>query len=243
VGDPTDRWSDVYTGCGVRDAQPGDPPPTRRDDVRYLDGLIAPANTSDLDLEQAIRALSNRQRLVVELQRRARRHWLVPLLAAAVLIAGVVIGGSVIWSSHPEHPAATGSPTTPRGPSAQVRAKLWSLALRQATLVGDPHISTAQAVRTSKGAAMPVTAPGDTAATPPDNNGVWIIQVQGEFTGASSCFGVSRPVPSGHVIGLMVDATSYNIWSFSLGDDPVDLSRLGTVVQLSAPTAAAPAHS
>jgi hypothetical protein len=121
--------------------------------------------------------------------------------------------------------------TRPAGPSGQTLAKLSQIARSSGTASGDSQV-TAEAVQTTYLAAERAVLDGDTSSDPAATTPVWVVQIHGDFV-CNLCTGPpGAAAPTGHVITLILVATTLKSIDFSLGNNPHDLARLGSVITL-----------
>ncbi|ONH27514.1 hypothetical protein BL253_21715 [Pseudofrankia asymbiotica] len=159
---------------------------------------------------------------------------------AAILIASLLVAGCSGTAASP-HPAASSVPTvvvstTPPAADPTTMA-LTKLAKDAASNNGEPDVSTAQVVRTTRQAAA---ALGDHGFIPPDPGGqVIVLGLTGSFViRHHSCPAPVPPRtdhcpdPTGRFLYLGVDPTTLESYSLRLRNDPLDLSELGPVETL-----------
>lgn len=191
-------------------------------------------SASDLDelLREHARRWSARQPApppladAVDHARAARRPrntaWLS--IVVSVLVVAAIAAVPLLRSLSTGHDAA------PASPSAATVAKLSQLARTAAAANGEAR--SADAVLTTYLVAERAVLGGSRSYDVPDDTPVWVIQIEGTFT----CAACPRPpqarAPSGNVITLIVDATTFRSHDFSMGGPVQDLRALGRVVRL-----------
>ena len=114
--------------------------------------------------------------------------------------------------------------------SSGVWLELDGIALEQATQFGDRSPQSGEAVATDLAAFKQATGTGGTSLT--FNPKVYFVVVTGHFTCGPSCYNVSGKAPTGTVLSLAVDRTTFGITATALNNQPVDLSRLGQIHSL-----------
>jgi hypothetical protein len=103
---------------------------------------------------------------------------------------------------------------------------------RVAAIGNQDPAATAEAVRTTYRQAERVAFGGDTSSSPSGDTSVWVIQLHGRFV-CDECKGpVGSNSPKGTAIVLVLNARTFDGYDFGLSQKPVDLAKLGKVVQL-----------
>jgi hypothetical protein len=148
------------------------------------------------------------------------------MAALAILWLGVSCDGP-----H-DHTSAVpaGDTTGPHGVDRATYDRLRQIALQAAEGLGG-SVKSAEAVKSRHSAAVQVTS----GSFVPGNEDVWAIQVEGfdEFV----CDRCSRPsndvpAPRGRFITIVLDAKTFESTDDGISSRRVDLSKLGTVIDL-----------
>jgi hypothetical protein len=161
---------------------------------------------------------------------------IVAKAGAGVMLGLVAVG---VCSSGCSDPAATSSAaaddTVRTNDHDHMAAhRLWKIAERAAEGMGG-SVKSAQAVK-SRHAVAEATISGDVV---PGNQRVWTIQVEGvdEFVCRSCTYPAGATPPTGRFLTVVVDAKTFATTDGGLGSAKVDLSSLGTVIDLDDPAA------
>jgi len=180
-------------------------------------------------------------------QAQRRRARVMAATAAVVLVAGAA--GFAGWprgipatpvTGAPSAGLPTGSPQTAQndpGVSAETKALIQRARTAAQSLGSGTTGITAQAVLTSRDAAERLLEFGQ--SKPVVDTSVWVVQLRGEFACPNCPRPTNAPAPQGTVIQLVIPksdllTTDHDSGGgmFGMGDRPVDLSRLGTVIDL-----------
>ncbi len=139
---------------------------------------------------------------------------------ASVVAAAAVLAACVGCTADPAAP-----PTTPES----IEQRLWQVA-EQAAEDMNGRIATAQAVKSHHAVAVRLTS----GAEVPGDEDVWAIQIEGsEDFVCRPCTGPPGSRPSrGRFITLVIDAETLDTTDWGLARHSVDLSELGTVIEL-----------
>ncbi len=154
-------------------------------------------------------------------------------VAAAVLAVAVV---STIWlirpSDHsPPGPVRASATSTPlKAVVNDAASRVAAIALQVAANEGDPAPTAMQAVRTTRSDTDRLEDSGSSLPDVP----VWLVQVIGNFVCHDCKIPPGADPPSGTAITLVLDAVTYEGSEFGIDKKPLDLSKLGEVVDLSA---------
>lgn len=148
-------------------------------------------------------------------------------VSAAMMLAVLAVVPVVLASMH--NGGSIVSVVTGSTPTAGVeRSRLQQVVAHEAQDTRGT-IDHADAVRTTLGEALQLTAMGtvasDASATP-----VWLIQVFGAFTCQACSVPSGEKQPQGHVLTIIVDASTFDRLGGGFGDTQADLSRVGTVL-------------
>lgn len=145
--------------------------------------------------------------------------------AAFAVFLSVAAAGAACGSSEPTAVAKTGLA------DPNVRAELRTIALQASAGNGVPSPKTIEAVASSDDeVAQKVVSGGDIV-----NNHVpvYVVEVTGgTFTAYAASPPSGAPLPTGSVMTITVDQTTFQETDFGLGDTAPDLSQLGPVVNL-----------
>lgn len=163
-------------------------------------------------------------------------------LAVAATIVAVAVA-STIWLIRPASHPPTAVPPARGGPSGEatstfvltagpdsVLSRLKAIALSAAADNQDSQPTSIEAVKTTRAAANELGGSG--IGNLPDVP-VWLLQEHGNFVCVTCSTPPGGPAPTGSALTLVVDASSYTGLDFGLDDHLLDLSQLGTVIDLS----------
>jgi hypothetical protein len=148
----------------------------------------------------------------------ASRHlsWLAALCATLCLGA---CGASAL---------AGGSAATDPGIPAAALTSLTALAKSSAASDGDPGVTLANAVVTTRQDAVHVMS-GDAVNT---NDPVYLLQIKGHFTAYNASVPSGAALPTGMYLTLVVNVSDGQVDDWGVGNHSSDLASLGSVVTL-----------
>jgi hypothetical protein len=162
------------------------------------------------------------------------RRWgirVVALSAGLTLAAcgAAGLGGGANGTSRSATPSQSASPTPSPAPFGEVtRASLTKMAEQAAISAGDRGVRVADAVLTTRQAAVTLTS----GSLINSNEAVYLVQLLGHFT----LTGVSIPqkgtAPTGIALSFDVDVSDGNVVDTGLAHKAADLSSLGPVIVL-----------
>jgi hypothetical protein len=164
------------------------------------------------------------------------------LAPAAAGLAILAVAAAILVLRPGDHAAVVGRPSaavttptvtataTPTPPLDEVVAELTTRARGAASANDDPD-ATAAAVKTTFRKAEIATDSGESGAAAA-NAPVWLIQILGDFTCYECKTVAPEPPITGTVIFLIIDARTWEGYTFGLTRTPIDLSRLGAVIPL-----------
>jgi hypothetical protein len=153
------------------------------------------------------------------------------LTVAACGAAG--LGGGANGTSGSATPSPSASPTPSStaspAPSGEVTiASLTKMAEQEAMSAGDPGVRVADAVLTTRQAAVTLTS-GDLINS---NEAVYLVQLLGHFTLTDVSIPPNGTAPTGTALSFDVDVSDGNVVDTGLARKTADLSSLGPVIVL-----------
>jgi hypothetical protein len=172
------------------------------------------------------------------LDTRTRRWWIqfVALTAGLTLagcgaagLSGGVNGTSSSATPSPSASSPTPSPTASSTPSGDVTiAMLTTIAEQAARGDGDPGVRVADAVLTTRQAAVTLTS-GDLINS---NEAVYLVQLLGHFTLTDVPIPPGGTPPTGIALSFDIDVSDGNVVDTGLAHKAADLSSLGPLIVL-----------
>lgn len=118
-------------------------------------------------------------------------------------------------------------PGAPWHPAAALTS-LTALAKSSAAADGDPSVTSANAVLTTRQDAVRVMS-GDAVNT---NDPVYLLQIKGHFTAVDASVPSGAALPKGSYLVLVVNVSNGLVDDWGVGNHVADLSSLGPVVTL-----------
>ncbi len=113
---------------------------------------------------------------------------------------------------------------------SNVRARLRTMALQTSSANGVPSPKTIEAVASPDHQAAEKIVSGEIVN---DHVAVYVVEVTGvTFTDNGASFPSGAHAPSGSVLTFTVDAQSFRVLDFGLGDTAPDLTQIGPVTNL-----------
>jgi hypothetical protein len=164
----------------------------------------------------------------------ANRRWrfrVVALSAGLTLAAcgAAGLGGGANGTSSSATPSPTASPTSSPTHSGEVTiASLTKMAERAALSAGDPGVRVADAVLTTRQAAVTLTS-GDLINS---NEAVYLVQLLGRFTLTDAPIPPNGTAPTGIALSFDVDVSDGKVVDTGLAHKAAGLSSLGPVIVL-----------
>jgi polyisoprenoid-binding protein YceI len=111
---------------------------------------------------------------------------------------------------------------------AAALTSLTALAKSSAASDGDPSVTSANAVLTTRQDAVRVMS-GDVVTT---NDPVYLLQVKGHFTAFNASVPSGAALPKGSYLSLVVNVSNGQVDDWGVGNQAADLSSLGPVITL-----------
>jgi hypothetical protein len=155
-------------------------------------------------------------------------------------VAGVVVGvaaaGLGVYAGFAGQPAQAGNASVPGlAVSASAATRLDGIARGFATANGDSRPAWINAVITTHARALASATPGDSEAAGAKSD-VYLITMQGHFTGRMASVPPGAKLPTGSYISIVINARTFMImdWGLSPGAPPVSPASLGPVRTLKA---------
>jgi hypothetical protein len=151
------------------------------------------------------------------------RHPIVMFVVAVLAVIGIGVG--IVAATTP--PIVNEGVGTMSLTSQQATA-LSNVALRMATTNGDRSPTSTEVVASTRERALTVVTPGDfvNGAT----GACWVIQMRGHFTVARGPSGAAPP--KGMALTVIVNAATYEVEDWSVGNVVSNIASLGTALFL-----------
>src|ERR1700722_13141499 len=155
-------------------------------------------------------------------------------------VAGVGVGAAAlglgIYAGFAGQPAQAGNASVPGlAVSASAATRLDGIARDFAKANGDSRPAWINAVITTHARALASATPGDSEASGAKSD-VYLITMQGHFTGRMASVPPGAKLPTGSYISIVINARTFMImdWGLSPGAPPVSPASLGPVRTLKA---------
>jgi hypothetical protein len=180
-----------------------------------------------------------------------QRRWAPALIAACVLLIGAAVSLTVIGSSRHEPAASSASVAVsksappPDTPWARQQAQLWETALVQANESGEIHMTSADAVKTTKEKALSLMGDLPHASADASRLPVWLIQIDGAFrcTSGACPAAPGSLAAQGDTIQALYGENAVTLIAVAYPTRSLDLTRLGTPVHLGPQSGSGPSSA
>jgi hypothetical protein len=150
--------------------------------------------------------------------RSASRHLSSLVALCATLCLGACGASALAGGSAPPHP----------GIPAAALISLTALAKSSAAADGDPSVTSANAVLSTREHAVRVMS-GDAVNT---NDPVYLLQIKGHFTAFDASVPSGAALPKGLYLSLVVNVSNGQVDDWGVGNHVADLSSLDPVITL-----------